>query len=61
MEHARLGGHTGGNPLLSMMEQCSGNFLAAVDGLSAPFGCRGRVARERRTGHPLRRACRRGG
>ncbi|MEZ5289212.1 MAG: 2-phospho-L-lactate transferase CofD family protein [Vicinamibacterales bacterium] len=38
MEHARLGGHTGGNLLLSMMEQCSGNFLAAVDGLSAPSG-----------------------
>ena len=31
--HARLGGHTGGNLLLSMMEQYSGDFLAAVDGL----------------------------
>src|SRR6202008_604432 len=28
--HARLGGHTGGNLLLSMMEQYSGDFLAAV-------------------------------
>ncbi|MCC7126835.1 MAG: YvcK family protein [Acidobacteria bacterium] len=43
VEHARLGGHTGGNLLLSMMEQYSGNFLAAVDGLRALLGCRGRV------------------
>lgn len=43
IEHARLGGHTGGNLLLSMMEQYSGNFLAAVDGLRALLGCRGRV------------------
>src|SRR6266536_2459928 len=42
-QHARLGGHTGGNLLLSMMEQYSGNFLAAVDGLRALLGCRGRV------------------
>jgi uncharacterized cofD-like protein len=41
--HARLAGHTGGNLLLSMMEQYSGNFLAAVDGLRALLGCRGRV------------------
>jgi uncharacterized cofD-like protein len=41
--HARLGGHTGGNLLLSMMEQYSGNFLSAVDGLRALLGCRGRV------------------
>jgi len=41
--HARLGGHTGGNLLLSMMEQYSGDFLAAVDGLSTLLGCRGRV------------------
>ena len=41
--HARLGGHTGGNLLLSMMEQYSGDFLAAVDGLRALLGCRGRV------------------
>jgi len=41
--HARLAGHTGGNLLLSMMEQYSGNFLSAVDGLRALLGCRGRV------------------
>jgi uncharacterized cofD-like protein len=43
LEHARLGGHTGGNLLLSMMQQYSGDFLDAVDGLSALLGCRGRV------------------
>ncbi|OFW40169.1 MAG: hypothetical protein A3J29_00215 [Acidobacteria bacterium RIFCSPLOWO2_12_FULL_67_14b] len=43
LEHARLGGHTGGNLLLSMMEQYSGDFLAAVDGLRALLGCRGFV------------------
>ena len=42
-QHARLGGHTGGNLLLSMMEQYSGDFLAAVDGLRSLLGCRGRV------------------
>ena len=42
-EHARLRGHTGGNLLLSMMEQYSGDFLAAVDGLRALLGCAGRV------------------
>jgi uncharacterized cofD-like protein len=42
-EHARLGGHTGGNLLLSMMQQYSGDFLAAVDGLRALLGCAGRV------------------
>ncbi|MSO84184.1 MAG: YvcK family protein [Acidobacteria bacterium] len=41
--HARLAGHTGGNLLLSMMEQYSGDFLAAVDGLRALLGCKGRV------------------
>ena len=41
--HARLGGHTGGNLLLSMMEQYSGDFLAAVDGLRVLLGCRGKV------------------
>ena len=41
--HARLAGHTGGNLLLSMMEQYSGDFLAAVDGLRALLGCRGAV------------------
>ncbi len=42
-QHARLGGHTGGNLLLSMMEQYSGDFLAAVDALRALLGCKGRV------------------
>jgi uncharacterized cofD-like protein len=41
--HERLGGHTGGNLLLSMMEQYSGDFLAAVDGLRGLLGCKGRV------------------
>src|SRR3977135_2500259 len=43
IEHARLGGHTGGNLLLSMMQRYSGDFLDAIDGLRAPLGCRGRV------------------
>src|SRR5947208_4268940 len=43
LEHARLGGHTGGNLLLSMMEQYSGDFLAAVEGLRRLLGCTGRV------------------
>src|SRR6266436_3631951 len=43
LEHAKLGGHTGGNLLLSMMESYSGDFLNAVDGLRALLGCRGRV------------------
>src|SRR5688572_3038399 len=43
LEHQRLGGHTGGNLLLSMMEQFSGDFLTAVDGLRAVLGCRGYV------------------
>lgn len=43
LEHARLGGHTGGNLLLSMMETYSGDFLAAVEGLRALLGCAGRV------------------
>ena len=35
LEHGRLAGHTGGNLLLSMMEQYTGgDFLAAVDGLA---------------------------
>src|SRR5688572_1475258 len=42
-EHARLGGHTGGNLLLSMMEQYSGDFLAAVDGLRSLLGVQGAV------------------
>lgn len=43
LEHARLGGHTGGNLLLSMMERYSGDFLAAVGGLRVLLGCTGRV------------------
>ncbi len=43
LEHRRLGGHTGGNLLLSMMERYSGDFLAAVEGLRALLGCAGRV------------------
>src|SRR3979409_2641489 len=43
IEHHRLGGHTGGNLLLSMMQQYSGDFLAAVDGLRALLGCKGKV------------------
>jgi uncharacterized cofD-like protein len=43
LEHARLGGHTGGNLLLSMMERYSGDFLAAVEGLRALLGCAGNV------------------
>src|SRR6187402_714655 len=43
LEHQRLGGHTGGNLLLSMMERYSGDFLAAVDGLRSLLGCAGRV------------------
>ena len=43
LEHARLGGHTGGNLLLSMMERYSGDFLAAVEGLRSLLGVRGNV------------------
>src|SRR5438477_5300446 len=43
LEHARLGGHTGGNLLLSMMQRYSGDCLDAIDGLRALLGCRGRV------------------
>ncbi len=44
LEHdARLAGHTGGNLLLSMMEQYSGDFLVGVDGLRGLLGCKGRV------------------
>ena len=39
----RLGGHTSGNLLLSMMEQYSGDFLAAVDSLRNLLGCNGHV------------------
>src|SRR5512139_1246689 len=43
LEDSRLAGHTGGNLLLSMMEQYSGSFLSGVEGLRALLGCRGRV------------------
>jgi len=43
LEHARLGGHTGGNLLLSMMERYSGDFLAAVEGLRSLLGVVGHV------------------
>ena len=43
LEHARLGGHTGWNLLLSMMQRYSGDFLDAIDGLRALLGCHGRV------------------
>src|SRR5207244_3828820 len=35
LEHARLGGHTGGNLLLSMMQRYSGDFLDAIERLRA--------------------------
>jgi uncharacterized cofD-like protein len=43
LEHERLGGHTGGNLLLSMMQQYTGDFLAAVGGLRTLLGCHGYV------------------
>lgn len=43
LEHGKLAGHTGGNLLLSMMEQYSGDFLAAIEGLRQLLGCRGAV------------------
>jgi uncharacterized cofD-like protein len=43
LQNGKLGGHTGGNLLLSMMEQYSGDFLAAVEGLRGLLGCAGRV------------------
>jgi uncharacterized cofD-like protein len=43
LENGRLGGHTGGNLLLSMMARYSGDFLAAVDGLRSLLGCTGHV------------------
>ncbi|HET9370109.1 MAG TPA: gluconeogenesis factor YvcK family protein [Vicinamibacterales bacterium] len=43
LENGRLGGHTGGNLLLSMMEQYTGDFVTAVDGLRALLGCSGHV------------------
>jgi len=43
LAHRRLTGHTGGNLLLSMMQQYTGDFLSAVDGLQTLLGCTGRV------------------
>jgi uncharacterized cofD-like protein len=43
LEHEKLAGHTAGNLLLSMMQQYSGDFLAAVDGLRALLGGQGHV------------------
>jgi uncharacterized cofD-like protein len=43
LEHRKLGGHTAGNLLLSMMETYSGDFLAAIDGLRTLLGCVGCV------------------
>ena len=60
LEHARLGGHTGGNLLLSMMQRYSGDFLDAIDGLRALLGCRGpRLAGQRAAGVGVRRVRRR--
>ena len=39
----RLKGHTGGNLLLSMMEQYTGDFMSAVNALQVLLGCLGRV------------------
>src|SRR5438132_13305534 len=39
LEHARLGGHTGGNRRLSMMQRYSAEFLAAIDAPRALLGC----------------------
>src|SRR5258707_2080102 len=43
MEHARLGGHTGGNLLLSIMQGYNRDFFVAIDGLRPLLGCRGLV------------------
>ena len=43
LEGGRLGGHTSGNLLLSMMEQYSGDFLSGVDALRTLLDCRGHV------------------
>ena len=39
----KLKGHTGGNLLLSMMAQYTGDFMTAIDGLQVLLGCNGRV------------------
>ena len=43
LEHGKLAGHTGGNLLLSMMEQYTRDFIGAVDALRMLLGCRGHV------------------
>src|SRR5262249_45976396 len=43
LEHARLGGHTGGDLLLSMMQRYSGDFLDAIAGPRALLGFTGPV------------------
>ena len=43
LEHGRLAGHTGGNLLLSMMEQYTRDFIGAVDALRMLLGCKGHV------------------
>ena len=43
LEGGRLGGHTSGNLLLSMMEQYSGDFLSGVDAIRALLDCSGHV------------------
>ena len=51
LEHARLGGHTGGNLLLSMMQRYSGDFLDASTACarcSAAAAASGRSACSRR-------------
>ena len=72
LEHARLGGHTGGNLLLSMMQSYSGDFLECDRRLARASRMPGpRVARQRgavvgvrrvrrRLDHPRRGRSRRG-
>ena len=43
LEHGKLAGHTGGNLLLSMMEQYTRDFISAVDALRTLLGCNGHV------------------
>ena len=60
LEHARLGGHTGGNLLLSMMQRYSGDFLDADRRPARPARLpRARVAGHRRAGGGVRRVRRR--
>ena len=60
LEHARLGGHTGGNLLLSMMQRYSGDFLDADRRTARAARLpRPRLAGQRRAGVGLRRIRRR--